>query len=191
METVGISVDWAEDASRKELLIRLLWAIPLGIVLWVMFGGLGFLACFAILIQAAIILFTGKRNLAIADFFHRIYLRYALNACAYVYMLTDERAPLVPSSEMASAKLFYVFKEDASRKELLVRLVYWIPLAIVGWFLGVIAQFCAVGQFVAIAVTGERVKQLWELQALFLRYFANYSYYLFLETDERPPIIAQ
>lgn len=92
---------------------------------------------------------------------------------------------------MQSVELKVNVAEKASRVELLVRLVYWIPLVIVGFVLGVLAGISWVITLVTVLVLGKRYASLTNLMKMDLVYKTNMSAYYMLLTDERPPIMPQ
>ncbi|MEM4254977.1 MAG: DUF4389 domain-containing protein [Candidatus Norongarragalinales archaeon] len=81
------------------------------------------------------------------------------------------------------------YDAKASRKELLVRLVYWIPLVIVLWILSLIGAICWVIQLLYIIFTGKRQQTLFKWIKLAVEYRLKFSSYYFLLTKERPEII--
>ncbi len=92
---------------------------------------------------------------------------------------------------MKSFKLGVKYKEKASRTELLVRLVYWIPLAIVLWILGILAAICWLVQLLFVLVAGKRNETLQKVILARLRYEAKFSAYYGFLTDERPEIVPE
>jgi hypothetical protein len=80
-------------------------------------------------------------------------------------------------------------KAKASRTELLVRLVYWIPLTIVLLFLQVVAGLCWFLQLLVIIITGKRNKALSGFMKLRIEYELKMMSYYSLLTDERPEIL--
>ncbi len=91
MESVKLEVKYGERASRLELIIRLLYGIPLGIVLLILslLGGIAFF------LQWLVILVTGKRNSTL----HRLLqlsIDYYATSKAYTGLLTEERPPIIP-----------------------------------------------------------------------------------------------
>ncbi len=92
---------------------------------------------------------------------------------------------------MQSVQLKVDTKQQASRTELLVRLVYWIPLVIVGWILGLIAGICWFITVLTVLLLGKRFEALTKIINMNWVYSARMgAYYSFL-TDERPPIIPE
>jgi len=91
METVKLEVKSVEEASRVELFVRFVWGFISYIVLYILM----MINCLLLVVQWLIILITGKRNLGIASWMKKI-LVYATQFSAYLYLLTDERNPLIP-----------------------------------------------------------------------------------------------
>ncbi|MBI5159209.1 DUF4389 domain-containing protein [Candidatus Micrarchaeota archaeon] len=82
-------------------------------------------------------------------------------------------------------------KEQASRKELLVRFVYAIPLAIVLMVLSVIAGVCTIVQWFHILAFKKRNMMLNEWIVKYLEYDFKVNTYTNLATDERPEIMPE
>ncbi len=81
------------------------------------------------------------------------------------------------------------FDSKASRKELLVRLVYWIPLVIVTWLLSLVGMVCVVIQLLYIIFTGKRHQTLFKWTKIAVEYRLKFGSYYMLLTKERPEII--
>ena len=79
--------------------------------------------------------------------------------------------------------------EKASRTELLVRLVYWIPLVIVLMILCMIAGICWVVQLLLVLIVGRRNATLSKLISAAVEYRLKLTVYYILLTDERPEIL--
>ncbi|MEW5955769.1 MAG: DUF4389 domain-containing protein [Candidatus Micrarchaeota archaeon] len=80
-------------------------------------------------------------------------------------------------------------QENASRVELLVRLVYWIPLVIVQAVLGIIAVILWLVNILTVLILGKRVGM--DLVKKYWQYYAKMGAYYLLATDERPPIMPE
>jgi hypothetical protein len=89
LETVNVSVKSEEKASRVELLVRLVYWIPIIIVLWI----LGLITAILWFVNVFTILVLGKRFFA--DFMQK-YWQYKAKFGAYCLLLTDERPPIMP-----------------------------------------------------------------------------------------------
>ena len=92
MDTVKITVNSAEKASRLELIIRFIYYFVGMIIL----GIIGIFAYIALALQWLHILFLGKRHAALAKFVNAWYIAVA-QLLFYFLLATDERPPLVPS----------------------------------------------------------------------------------------------
>jgi hypothetical protein len=79
------------DADRLELLIRIVYWILIGIVLWV-YGIITFICLF---IQWFHVLILGCRNEALSDF-AKGYLEYMVHVLPYTYIMTDKRPDILP-----------------------------------------------------------------------------------------------
>lgn len=91
MKTVKSSIVYKERASRLELIIRIIYAIPIAIVLW-LFGILAGIAQFILWFH---ILFLGRRHNALSNFV-KMYITYLFRVHAYLNLVTDERPPIIP-----------------------------------------------------------------------------------------------
>lgn len=91
MKTVKSKIIYKEKARRLELLVRVLYAIPIAIVLWV-FSILAGLAQFVLFFH---ILILGKRHISLNNFV-KMYVTYLFRVHAYLNLLTDERPPIIP-----------------------------------------------------------------------------------------------
>jgi len=190
MQTVTYSVLWAEKASRLELFVRLVYGIPFAVIMVVLFHVFGlFTLALPFLAQALTILFSRARSQSISKFFDKYYLGYIYQYVAYYLLLTDERPAIVPGDSMRKVKVYYIFKPLAMRRELLVRIPYAIAFHVIGAIVGVVAFVALAVQAIAVLFTGRRNRTLWEFSYMYARFLVTYTYYLGLQTDERPPIL--
>jgi hypothetical protein len=91
MKSVKYTVAYSEKAGRLELFIRWIWAIPSYIVLVI----LAIIGCIAMFLQFFHILFMGKRNKFLNEWVMKFF-SYEVKWMSYIYLLTDERNPLMP-----------------------------------------------------------------------------------------------
>jgi hypothetical protein len=82
---------YEHDAGRVELLIRILYWILIGIVLWV-YGIIAFICLF---IQWFHILILGSRSEWLSNV-AKGYLEYLVNVMSYTYIMTDKRPEIFP-----------------------------------------------------------------------------------------------
>ena len=93
MESVKITVNFVEKASRLELIIRFVW----GFIVMAILGIVGFFVGIALAIQWLHILFLGKRHPALAKFINAWFTAEVQMCAYYVLLATDERPPLIPA----------------------------------------------------------------------------------------------
>jgi len=79
------------DARRLELLVRIVYWILIGIVLWV-YGIIAFICLF---VQWFHILILGRRNEGLSNI-AKGYLEYMVHVMSYTYIMTDKRPDILP-----------------------------------------------------------------------------------------------
>ncbi len=79
------------DAGRLELLIRIIYWILIGIVLWI-YGIITFICLF---IQWFHVLILGRRSEGLSNF-AKGYLEYLVHVMPYTYIMTDKRPDIMP-----------------------------------------------------------------------------------------------
>jgi hypothetical protein len=79
------------DARRLELLVRIVYWILIGIVLWV-YGIIAFICLF---IQWFHILILGRRSEGLSNI-AKGYLEYMVHVMSYTYIMTDNRPDILP-----------------------------------------------------------------------------------------------
>jgi hypothetical protein len=82
---------YEHDAGRLELLVRILYWILIGIVMWVY----GIIAGICLFIQWFYILIMGSRNEALSTI-AKGYLEYMIHVMSYMYFMTDNRPDVMP-----------------------------------------------------------------------------------------------
>ncbi len=92
---------------------------------------------------------------------------------------------------MNSVQLKVNVPAKSSRKELLVRLVYWIPLVFVAYVLELATLICLIVNFFSVLFRQRVSMTFAKVQKTTVDYLTKmWAYYTFL-TDERPPIIPE
>lgn len=86
-------------------------------------------------------------------------------------------------------KQLFVYERDASRLELLVRIVYSIAIGIVLAVYGIIAEICAFIQWFVILILGQRSEGLSNVIKGYLEYLVHVAGYVYWMTDKRPGIM--
>jgi len=91
-------------------------------------------------------------------------------------------------SDSTGTQQLFVFEKDASRFELLIRILYWILIGIVLWVYGIIAFICLIIQWFHILILGSRNEWLSDIAKGYLEYLVNVMGYTYIMTDTRPDI---
>lgn len=95
--------DYEKKASRIELFVRIIYTIPIFIVLYFY----SILAGICLLFQWIIILIAGRRIAAISNVISG-YLRYYTHIAGYVYLTSDKRPGIMPLAiAIYEKKLYY------------------------------------------------------------------------------------
>ena len=95
---------------------------------------------------------------------------------------------VIPEGTSAPHQLF-VYEHEASRLELLVRILYWILIGIVTWVYGIIAGICLLIQWFWILILGKRNETLSNIAKGYLEYMIHVMSYTYFMTDKRPDIM--
>jgi hypothetical protein len=83
----------------------------------------------------------------------------------------------------------FTYEHDAGRVELLVRIIYWILIAIVLWVYGIIATICLIIQWLHILLLGRRNEALSNIVQGYLGYMIHVMPYTYFMTDRRPDVL--
>jgi hypothetical protein len=102
-----------------------------------------------------------------------------------IYHCTDKKMAETPGSP----KQLFIFENDASRLELLIRIVYWILIGIVAAVYGIIASICLFIQWFHILILGRRNEVLSNFAKGYLEYMVHVMSYTNIMTDTRPAIM--
>jgi hypothetical protein len=95
---------------------------------------------------------------------------------------------MTEGSSPAPVQLF-TFRRESSRFELLVRIAYWILIAIVACVYGIIATICLIIQWFHILIFATRHEGLSDFAKGYLEYLVHVMGYTYIMTDERPDIL--
>ncbi|MCK9591263.1 MAG: DUF4389 domain-containing protein [Methanoregula sp.] len=88
-----------------------------------------------------------------------------------------------------SQNQLFCFERDAGRRELLIRIIYWILIGIVLWVYGIVAFICLFVQWFHILILGQRNQTLSDLAKGYLEYLVHVMSYTYIMTDKRPDIL--
>ncbi|HUT38971.1 MAG TPA: DUF4389 domain-containing protein [Methanoregula sp.] len=92
-------------------------------------------------------------------------------------------------TETSSQKQLFTYERDASRLELLIRIVYWILIGIVLWVYGIVAGICLFIQWFHILILGRRNQALSDIAKGYLEYMVHVMSYTYFMTDKHPDIL--
>jgi hypothetical protein len=88
-----------------------------------------------------------------------------------------------------SPRQLFTFKQNASRLELLIRIVYWILISIVAAIYGILAFICLFIQWFYVLILGRRQEALSNFAKGYLEYMVHVMSYTYIMTDKRPDIM--
>jgi len=169
------------------------WFIGLGRINdganWGFWGGngiIGFVAGVIAIIAWFAIVFTGKHPRALWDF-TRFYLRWRVNALAYIALLRDEYPPFGDSSDYPVSFAVDYPGQGRDRLSVFFRIIYAIPHFIVLFFLGLAWTAVTIVAWFAILITGSYPRGLYDFAAGVFRWSTRVEAYVLLMRDEYPP----
>jgi len=196
---IRLSIDYPDrDLDRPTTFLRLLWAIPIWIVLGLLvstavtweeetwrFEDFG-IGLFVVLPTLLMILFRQKYprwwfdwNLAVA--------RFATRVLAYLALLRDEY-PSTDEEQAVHLDIPYPnARDDLNRWLPLVKWFLAIPHYIVLWFLAIAAIVVVIVSWFAILFTGRYPKDLFDFVVGVFRWYLRVVGYAFLLTTDRYP----
>jgi hypothetical protein len=93
------------------------------------------------------------------------------------------------NEESGEMKQLFVYEHDASRLELLIRILYWIAICIVLAVYGFIAEICMIIQWFVILILGRRSEGLSNFIKGYLEYSVHVKPYVYFMTDRRPSVM--
>jgi hypothetical protein len=185
MYPVKYSADYVEKRSRLSTFFRSLLAIPL--LLAAFFWGIAAYAC--VVIAWFALLFTGRYPQGLYDFNAKA-IRFLQRTSAYFYLLTDEY-PSFGGDHDPNYPVRIEFAPPAahySRLKTFFRYVLAIPVFIMQYLYSIVAGFVVILSWVVIVVTGKQPRGLQDLLKMAMSYNAKATAYLFLLTEQYPPI---
>ncbi len=181
---VSFEVDYVERRSRLTAFFRLILAIPVAIVLYV----IAILACIAIAIAWFAIVITGHYPKALYDFVAS-FTRMLARVTAYAALLTDRYPPFsgAPDGSYPVRMEFAGPLERYSRLKTFFRALLAIPIAIMRYVMNILLEIGALAAWVVIVITGKLPRGLFDVMVLANSYVARSDAYLFLLTESYPP----
>lgn len=95
---------------------------------------------------------------------------------------------IVPEQKIVPDQIF-IYEHDASRLELLVRILYWIAIGIVEFVYGILAMICLFVQWFFILIFGRRQQGLSDFAKGYFEYTVSRMPYMYFMTDVRPKVL--
>lgn len=184
-----ITVDTPAKVANWRPLVQWFLAIPHFVVAYV----LGIVAQVCALISWFAIVFTGKLPPGLAGVM-TMYLRYNHRTIAYAGFLHETYPPFAfdttpndPGGHPVRVDVTPAL-EGRNRLTVALRLIWMIPALIVTYIILIVASICWLIAFFAVLFTGKWPAGLhgWALKGL--RATTRLSAYIFLLTDEYPPL---
>ncbi len=205
-----LEVDYPEKLDRLTTFLRIIWIIPIAIILGLVSGTGETVTTTYILSEAGEIvdmtrdtaggLVTGlAAATALMIIFRQRYprwwfdfsrelMRFSYRVIAYLFLLTDQY-PSTEDEQAIHLEIDYPdVKSDLSRWMPIVKWLLAIPHYIVLFFLGIGAMFAWIWAWVAILVTGEYPRSVFDYVVGVGRWALRVQAYVtLLVTDEYPP----
>jgi hypothetical protein len=205
-----LEIDYPEKLDRLTTFFRLIWIIPIAIILGLISGAGETVTNTVILNEAGEVVRTTRQTvgglasgLAVATAlmiifrqryprwwfdFARELTRFGARVGAYLFLLTDHYPSTVEEQSVHLEIDYPDVKSDLNRWMPLVKWLLAIPHYIVLFFLGIAAFFAAVFAWFAILVTGRYPRGLFDFIVGVGRWGLRVNAYAFLlVTDRYPP----
>jgi hypothetical protein len=185
---IGYEADFAEERSRLTTFFRYILAIPLFIVGFVYAIG----AMVAVVCAWFALLFTGRYPEGLYGFLAGT-TRYFTRLNGYVRLLTDTYPPfdLAEHPEYPVRVPIGPAKASYSRLKVFFRVILAIPVMLISYALGILANVCTFLSWVVIVITGKQVKGLQDANNLATAYGARAGGYYAMLTEDWPPFSVQ
>lgn len=181
---VGYEADFVEQRNRLTTFFRYVMAIPHLIIACF----LGFALYVCVIIAWFAIVFTGRYPEGLYSFNARV-VRWLSRLQSYVMLAADPFPPfdLDEHPEYPVRVSIGPAKESYSRLKTALRFIIGIPVMLINYALGVVANVCALISWFWIVITGKQNEGLHNAIKLGMAYSARSTAYLCLLTEEWPP----
>lgn len=181
---ISLEVDPAAAQNRLSVLLRILYAIPHYIVIYLLNIALEVVT----LIAWIVILITGNYPQGLMNFAVGV-LRWQVRAFGYYALLTDKYPPFSLEDVRDYPIRLNVDPQLSGRNRLTVffRIIMLIPHVIVLALLGIVAYVCVVIMWIVALITGTAPAGLHDFVANVMKWGARVQGYGLLMTDQYPP----
>src|SRR5437868_4282390 len=179
---VSLDVEYPERLSRWKLFVKIIFAIPQLIVLYLLLTVIGILS----VIAWFAILFTGRYPKSFFAFASGV-LRWQANVIAYVALLRDEYPPFSLDAGEYPLTFDVPYPERQSLFRLFIRGFAIITNLFVFYFVSLAWLFVTFISWFAILLTGRYPRGLFKFSVGALRWHLRAASYQYLLRDEYPP----
>ena len=185
---VTYQLDYQERLSRLTTFFRFLTVIPPAI--WWSIWSLALIVTLPVAWVALLI--TGRYPVGLYDFNVK-YARYSAFVSAYSYLPTDRWPGFSGAAEVDyPARLVIGPPLDAyDRWKVALRFFLLIPVWIIAYVVGLVAQIGAIVAWFVIVITGKLPEGLFELLEFALSYLARATPYAMLLSEDFPAIVGR
>ena len=176
-------MQYQEHQSRLTTFFRLIMMIPPAIVL----GLWGIAVFFTVIIAWFALLVTGRYPQSLYDF-NASFARYSTYVYAYGYLATDHFPGFSGADDIGFPVQLHLGPplEEYSRIKVLLRLFLAIPVALIAYAMGIVAQVAAFVAWFAIVITGKLPHGIHQMLHLGLSYVHRANPYYLLLTEDWP-----
>ncbi|HEY5144050.1 MAG TPA: DUF4389 domain-containing protein [Solirubrobacteraceae bacterium] len=176
-------MQYQEHQSRLTTFFRLIMMIPPAIVL----GLWGIAVFFTVIIAWFALLITGRYPQSLYDF-HASFVRYSTYVYAYGYLATDRFPGFSGADDIGYPVQLHLGPplEEYSRIKVLLRLILLIPVALIAYAMGIVAQVAAFVAWFVIVFTGKLPHGIHQMLHLGLSYVHRANPYYLLLTEDWP-----
>ncbi|HVP03954.1 MAG TPA: DUF4389 domain-containing protein [Solirubrobacteraceae bacterium] len=174
---------YQERQSRLTTFFRLILVIPPAILL----GLWGFAVFFTVIISWFALLFTGRYPQSLYDF-HAGFERYSAYVAGYALLATDRWPGFSGSEDVGYPVQLHLGPPLPvyNRLKVLFRLILMIPVYLIAYAMGIVAEIGAIIAWFVIVVTGRLPYGLYQMLHLGLSYVHRAGPYYLLMTEEWP-----
>ena len=182
-----LEIDYPEELNRLTTLLRIIWVIPILLILILLSGGEEGIGTGLALATAAMIVVRQRYPRWWFDFAREL-ARFEGRVTAYFALLTDQ-VPSTVEEQSVHIEIDYPdVEQDLNRWLPLVKWLLAIPHYIVLIILGVLAVIAVIVAWFAILFTGRFPRGLFDFVVGVMRWALRVQAYAFLlVTDRYPP----
>jgi hypothetical protein len=181
VSTFTYDVEYEENRNRLTVAFRLILAIPHLVIaqVWTYFAEI------LSVVQWFIILFTGKRNEGIWNL-QKSWLSYYCRVLGYVALLFDPYPAFASDTGPEPVRNAISLDATANRLTCALRIIWAIPVLIIGFLLAIAAEVVIIISWFAIVITGKQPRGMWDFVLKVTRFALQCYAYIMLMTDVYP-----